>query len=229
VEGLKDHERGILPSRSSVQRCSKELHDLGQETIPFKKVPSELGEMFHFDYEKMVHFILRAFALHEITQRESVELCITLDGAELSKDLCHLTFGIKVTDRRAIDPRDGCPLAYSHDGGFGNLFRVQSRNYCFILKSLVGKDSKQAYKEFSDVFKFFDTLMEHGLPENVNGPRIMPLIIWSPQDLSSIWKCLNTGSGASKHGDSHWCHLCPCTGNKIGFYFWGKIDATIVR
>lgn len=218
VEGLRDYERGILPSRSSVQRCAKELHELGQELIPVKKVQSELGEMFQFDYEKMVRFILRAFSLHEIAQRERVELCITLDGAELTKDLCHLTFGIKVTDSRAIDPRDGCPLAYSEDGVFGNLFRVQSRNYCFILKSLVGKDSKQAYREFADVFKFFDNLMANGLPLNNNGPRIMPLIIWSPQDLSSIWKCLNTGSGARKHGDSHWCHLCPCTGNKIGFY-----------
>jgi hypothetical protein len=102
VEGLRDYERGILPSRSSVQRCSKELHEVGQELIPVKKVRSELGEMFQFDYEKMVRFILRAFSLHEIAQRECVELCITLDGAELTKDLCHLTFGIKVTDSRAI-------------------------------------------------------------------------------------------------------------------------------
>ncbi len=29
----------------------------------------------------------------------------------------------------------------------------------------------------------------------------MPIIIWSPQDLSRTWKCLNTGSGAGKHGD----------------------------
>ncbi len=87
------------------------------------------------------------------------------------------------------------------------------------MQSLLGKDSKAAYGEFKDVFKFFDKLMAEGLPANGNGPRILPIIVWSPQDLSSIWKCLNTGCGARKHGDKHWCHLCPCTGNKIAFYF----------
>jgi hypothetical protein len=120
LTGLRDYEREILPSRSSVQCCSKELHDLGQELIPVEKVHSELREIFPFDYEKMVHFILHAFSLYEIAQREIVELCITLNGVELTKDLCHLIFGIKVTDHWAIDLRDGSPLAYSEDGVFGD-------------------------------------------------------------------------------------------------------------
>ena len=68
------------------------------------------------------------------------------------------------------------------------------------------------------VFKFFEMIMADRLPENENGPRIMPLIVWSPQDLSSIWKSLNTGGGTQKSGDKHWCHLCACTGNKIVSY-----------
>jgi hypothetical protein len=31
---------------------------------------------------------------------------------------------------------------------------MQSRNYCFAVKSLLGKDSKDAYKEFKDFFAF---------------------------------------------------------------------------
>jgi hypothetical protein len=57
--------------------------------------------------------------------------------------------------------------------------------------------------------------MSEGLPCNENGPRIMPIIVWSPQVLSSIWKSLNNVFGAKKLGDKHWCHLCACTGNKI--------------
>jgi len=218
AEELGSHQRGMLPSRGMVQKCAMELHVLGQELIPFERLSCPLGEMYKFHHEKMVRFILKAFSLHEIAQQESVELCITLDGAELTKDLCHLTFGIKVTDSRAIDPRDGTPLACQEDGIYGQLFKVQSRNYCFIMKTLLGKDSKDAYKAFGDVFKFFETLQKEGLPANEHGPRIMPIIIWSPQDLSSIWKSLNTGSGARKSGCSHWCHLCPCTGNKIASF-----------
>jgi hypothetical protein len=86
------------------------------------------------------------------------------------------------------------------------------------MKTLLGKDSKEAYKEFADVFQFFERVMAQGLPPNEHGPRIMPLIIWSPQDLLSIWKSLNSGGGEQKSEVRHWCHLCPCTGNKIASF-----------
>jgi hypothetical protein len=54
-----------------------------------------------------------------------------------------------------------------------------------------------------------------GLPASALGPVIMPMDIWSPQVLSSIWKCLNTGSRAQKNGNKHFCHLCACCGNNI--------------
>ncbi len=79
-----------------------------------------------------------------IAQTDFVELCITLDRAELYDGLCHLTAGIKITDARAVDPRDGTPISYVEDG-VGCLVSTQSRNYCFALKSLVRKDSKPAY------------------------------------------------------------------------------------
>jgi hypothetical protein len=218
VEELEKNQYGCLPSRSAVQQCAYQLQELGQNVVTMERVPSNLGECYQFNFEKQLRFLLQAFSLHDLAQRESVEICITLDGAELTKDLCHLSFGVKITDGRAKNPRDGLPLAYSEDGIFGKIFNVQSRNYCFIMKTLLGRDSKQAYNEFSDVFRFFERVMSHGLPCNENGPRIMPVNVWSPQDLSSIWKSLNTGGGARKCGDKHWCHLCACTGNKIASY-----------
>jgi hypothetical protein len=214
VEDLGLYQRGLLPSRSQIQRAAVELHHVAQETIPFVKVASNRGEVYQYDYEHFVRFILQTFGLQEIAQNDSVELCITLDGAELCDGICHLTAGVKITDRRAIDPRNGSPLS-SVDDEFGRIFNVQSRNYCFPVKSLLGKDTKDAYKEFSDFFKFFEKIQREGLPESEHGPRIMPLVVWSPQDLSSLWKCLNTGSGAQKNGDTHFCHLCPCTGKTI--------------
>jgi hypothetical protein len=214
VEDLAEYQRGLLPSRSQIQRAAYELHNVAQDTIPFAKVASNRGEVYQYDYERFIRFVLQTFGLYEIAQTDSVELCITLDGAELCDGICHLTAGVKITDRRAIDPRDGSPLS-SVDDEFGRIFNVQSRNYCFPVKSLLGKDTKDAYSEFSDFFKFFEMIQREGLPETEHGPRIMPLVVWSPQDLSSLWKCLNTGSGARKNGDTHFCHLCSCTGKKI--------------
>jgi hypothetical protein len=79
----------------------------------------------------------------------------------------------------------------------------------------MGKDTKDAYKQFEDFFKFFEKLREEGLLASEFGPAILPIIVWSPQDLSSMWKCLNTGSGARKNGKTHFCHLCACTGDRI--------------
>lgn len=67
-------------------------------------------------------------------------------------------------------------------------------------------------------FKFFEKIMEEGLPESELGPAILPFIVLSSQDLSSMWKCLNTGSGARKNGNTHFCHVCACTGNTFVRY-----------
>ncbi len=61
-------------------------------------------------------------------------------------------------------------------------------------------------------------MKKYGLPASDLSLAILPMDIWSPQDLSSIWKCLNTGSGAQKNGNTHFCHLCACTGNSIVRY-----------
>ena len=155
VEELERYQRGILPSRSSVQKASYELHDIGQRVIPFEKKQCNIGEMYQYDYERFLRFILKIFQLEAIAERESVELSITMDGAELCDGISHLTAGIKVTDGRAIDPRDGSPLCMTMDEVMGRMFQNQSRNNCFALKSLIGKDCKRAYKEFADFFLFF--------------------------------------------------------------------------
>jgi hypothetical protein len=82
----------------------------GQQLIPLEEKTCNLGEMYQYDFEKFIRFTLIVFQLVDLAQRESVEMCITLDGAELCDGISHLTAGIKVTDPWAIDPRDGSPL-----------------------------------------------------------------------------------------------------------------------
>jgi len=187
VEGLGRYQRGIIPSRSQIQRAAYALHDLGQIHIPFEKKECAMGEMFAYDYER---FILKSFKLHDVATMESIEICMTLDGAELCDGISHLTAGIKISDHQAIDPRDGSPLSTMPDGAFGRIIKVQSRNYYFAMKTLLGKDCKSAYKEFADFFFFFERLKRYGLAASEYGPRLLPMDVWSPQDLSSIWKSL---------------------------------------
>ena len=162
--------------------------------IPFSKMESQHGEMFQYVFERFLRFLLKTFQLDEIAQEESVELSITLDGTELCICISHLTAGIKITDGRAIDPQTGVPLCTADDDTLGSIFTNESWNFYFAIKSLIGKDSKKNYKEFTDFF--FENVKKFGLPVAELGLAIMPMDVWSPRDLSSIWKCLNTGSGA---------------------------------
>lgn len=73
-----------------------------------------------------------------------MELSITLDGAEVCDFISHLTAGIKVTDARAIDPRECSLMCMTMDEIMECMFHSQSQNNCFALKSLTGKDYKKA-------------------------------------------------------------------------------------
>lgn len=110
VEGLSPWEQGLLPSRSTIQSQAKKMYVKGQQVIPIKAVDCPLGEMFQFDYERKLRLILKTFGLDGIAQTSNVEISITLDGAELCDFKSHLTAGVKVTDKRAIDPRTKLPL-----------------------------------------------------------------------------------------------------------------------
>jgi hypothetical protein len=231
VEGLDRYEQGMLPSRSSAQKVARKMYDVGQEIIPIIPVDCPLGEMYKFDYERKLRLILKSFGLHDAAQTSNVEISITLDGAELCDFHSHVTAGVKVTDRRAVDTWTKRPLCsnigmssntsllillintlnsiiillmFHHfhilllDNILGATFNYQSRNNCFIFMSMIGKDSKEAYTYFKDFFEFFETAQREGLPASQYGPRLMPMLVWSPQDLSSICKCLGTGGGAKK-------------------------------
>jgi hypothetical protein len=65
------------------------MHSLGQEHIPFEKKECALGKCFAYNYENLVCFLLQSFSLYDVAQRETVELCIMLDGAELCDGIQH--------------------------------------------------------------------------------------------------------------------------------------------
>jgi hypothetical protein len=132
-----------------VQRAACELHGIGQNLIPFKKKHSDMSEMYQYEFEFFLHFYFKTLNLYDIAQRKSVELSMPLDGAELCDGILHLMAGVKVTNARGIDCIDGTPMCFFDDAAFVRLFKTQSRNYCFAMKSLIGKDSKRPIDSFA--------------------------------------------------------------------------------
>jgi hypothetical protein len=83
VEDLERYQWGALPSMSAVQRASYELQHICQNQISFEKKECAIGEMYQYNYNFFLWFILKIFHLEEIAQSKSVELSITLHSAEL--------------------------------------------------------------------------------------------------------------------------------------------------
>ncbi len=78
------------------------------------------------DYEGFLHLISSTFSLCDLAQRESVELSIIFDGAEILVEISHLTACLKVTDERAINPRDGVSLFTLDGTTFGNYLTTKA-------------------------------------------------------------------------------------------------------
>ncbi len=54
------------------------------------------------DHEPFGHFIIKCSGLYHIAQKDSVELCITLDGAKLCDGISHLAAYVEITEQRQL-------------------------------------------------------------------------------------------------------------------------------
>jgi hypothetical protein len=80
----------------------------------------------------IIFYILKVFNLDVIAQTESAELSINLGGAELSNGFSHITAGIKIMDRRAIDPLTEIPLSTVDDETFGRFLFLKSESQLLL-------------------------------------------------------------------------------------------------
>jgi hypothetical protein len=157
---------------------------------------------FSFGYSKMLVFLLEMFQLDHIASdplQPPVQLACTLDRADISKFVSHVTAEMKLLDLHAIDP------IVSHlPIGLEGSKKVQSRDLCFPFKMPLPPDTKTLYEEhFKDFFDFFSRLPLEGIPELLNNP----ISVSSPQDMSSMWKALEQQGGGCKV-KTFFCYCC---------------------
>ncbi len=146
VECTEKYQRGILPARSSVQKAAYELHSVAQRHIPFERKQSAYGEMYQYNFEMFLRYVLKVFNIDVLAQKETMECSITLDGAELCNGISHITAGIKITDRRAIDPMTGIPLSTVDDEAFGGIFSTRVEIIALLSRLYLEKTLKKRIK-----------------------------------------------------------------------------------
>jgi hypothetical protein len=83
------YERDLLPSQSSIQKASYELYVLGQQHTPFHRRQCHTGEVYQYDFELFMQFILKPF-LHMRLLKLNQLSCVLL-WMELSSLLVYAT------------------------------------------------------------------------------------------------------------------------------------------
>jgi hypothetical protein len=150
VEELPKSKQGFFPSSSTVAIAAKqlEMHAVNEHGFNIMQTDTVHGPVYAFNIHNLIRKGCKAFDLEQFATTGShappVKITYTMDGAQLTNDLAHVTGGIKVVDERAVDPLSGIPLAVSG--------RFQSRELSFICQLAFVKDSKQTYKDSFDQF-----------------------------------------------------------------------------
>lgn len=211
--GKIERNGGWLASRYHVMKSMTAVEVAAQIDIPFSPVDAVVAEDgdngidgIQFDFGKLLYFLLKLYKLdgaHRDLTQPPVEFSITLDGADLSRNISHVTAGIKINDPRAKDPVSGIPI------GCDDSRKIQSRELCWPFKIIIAKDTKTLYaNHFSDFFDFFKQVAESGFGTYTRG-----FLISSPQDLSSLWKA--TGKGGACKCKILFCHCCACKSEDV--------------
>jgi hypothetical protein len=161
---------------------------------------------FKFDYQPLLLYLIKIFKIKDAARdidQPPVQILITLDGADLSCNVPHVTAGVKMNDPRSIDPVSGLPI------GVHNSRKVQRRELCFPFKSLLAKDSKDLNdNHFGDFFDYFKSVEADGIEGGA-----MRIEVMLPQDQSSFWKALKLGGACKVARD--FCHCCACTSAEV--------------
>jgi hypothetical protein len=208
ASGKVERNGGWLASKYHVMKCMTAVETAAQEHIPIKKdleLPANVDGV-QFEYEPLLAYLLKLYKLDDVARDPNelpVEFSITLDGADLSRNISHVTAGIKINDPRAIDPKSGIPIGQDHS------MPVQSRELCYPFKILIAKDTKELYNTcFADFFAFFQQVEVAGF-----GEFTKPFNVSAPQDMSSFWKSLKKGGGCKTK--TMFCHCCSCPKEQV--------------
>ena len=222
VDATGKYKRGIIPSKSTLLRSARMVEAAAESYCPFTMIgrtfqdvedenvnsldadgsDDEIGEGFEFDAVKVTATLFEAFGLTNVARRRAVELALTSDGAQLTNTLSHVTAGLKFNDMAMCDPVTKSPLLLHAPDSL-----VQSRNLCFPLRIVIGKDSKRTLDGFRPLYHQFSA------GEIARALHFKTFKMSFPADMKQQWGALDNG-GAAKVKEK-FCYICPCRSSSL--------------
>jgi hypothetical protein len=189
-EESKKYRRGIFYSRHKLTKLCQQLETYGRDILPF----SVTSNSVKFDVATAVKFLLEKHGLWgRVLNQENVLLAATVDGGDLAWNVTQVSAGIKMIDRRAVNPVSGTLLF-----GSSGHEKIQSRFNCYPLHIIIAKDNKQLYKTHLCNFFWDVNELEEDYP---NG-----LSVAQGADMCSLHKTLGVGGGMKVK--KYACYCC---------------------
>jgi len=186
---------------AEIQRVGAEVKKFAEALILYKHGTLDTGgEYVEWVPEQMISMVINGFGLEQQAKERCIAIHQAMDGAQLSKNITHVTYGFKMADHGALCPFSKKPLF----GGNENEASVQSRNNCFPLKIVMERESNKIVDLMRPIISVVKNM---GIPGKKwmagNEPINAPL----NADMSATWKILQVGGAAKR--DEQPCHCCP--------------------
>jgi len=201
TNGAKYYRHSILPCSADIRRVGADVEAFAEKIIPYKHGILETGgEFVEWVPQEMIAMVIKGFGLEEQAKERSITIHQAMDGAQLSKNITHVTYGFKMADRGALCPFSKKPLF----GGNENNASMQSRNNCFPLKIVMERESNDIVDLMRPIISVVKSMTVPGQKwmggnEHIKAPM--------NSDMSATWKIFQVGGAAKR--DVQPCHCCP--------------------
>jgi hypothetical protein len=216
---IDENGEGFFPSATTVNRSRALLDQYGSKVIGYHRRDTQYGEVYFLNFEPAFRMLLKACNLHELAQKESVKVALSVDGADLFKGRTHVSTGIKITDERGLHPITRQPfLVAARENDDDDMFaKIQTKEVCCVMIIADAKDNKHLYEDvFKEYYDWGEMLRREGLAASQFGPKLMPFTITHTPDLKGAWFLTNRGGGCKNK--NFFCHLCTCTKSTLTSY-----------
>jgi hypothetical protein len=220
-------DRVMMPSKSAVLRENYDLERWAEDYFSLKvmaipsTVPGKKAEGYGFDIDRLVRFMIKKFGLEEIAKTQSIEIKITYDGAQLTKNKGHIALGFQITDPCATNPKMPEKFLYLNENG--EMMAFQSRNNVVIARiHMMSETEENVDFAFADVYKYADKTGREGLPAlSPEWPAIFPIRWVGCHDKSAAQKIGKCGGGC--YNKVLFCTMCECTKHDLYDFNMGEL------
>jgi hypothetical protein len=112
LEAKDVYERCMIPSKATILRVARRVEAAAEKYCPFKMIDRAyedidrdneyegpaFGEGFEFEVAMTMRTLLTSYGVMDVAKARPLELSVTSDAANITKDLTHYTLGVKNVD-----------------------------------------------------------------------------------------------------------------------------------